>query len=136
MIKSIGTARMHGARSPEQLITIHRETLERVSQAQGIEIEPHTITDPIYAYINHGIWVLLCECMAGVYVHPEWPEARCMGCGAVYTNVQVPGIVERVMIEEALLKRPLSANRNWRTGETVADLEAENVLHGVRGGRP
>lgn len=34
-------------------------------------------------------------------------------------------------IERLLLARPVPATRNWEPGETVHDLLAENVMHGI-----
>lgn len=38
------------------------------------------------------------------------------------------------VIEALLVKRPDGRNRGWIAGQTVADLQAENALHGVHRG--
>jgi hypothetical protein len=65
------------------------------------------------------------------------PLMMCSNCfngtvGGLWRRVELPG--EMSQIEAALLVRPVPNNRNWRPGETVEDLIAENIEHGLPGG--
>lgn len=51
-----------------------------------------------------------------------------MDCG-YSADVQWPEFAETV--ERLLLLRPDSFTRNWQPGETVIDLWAENMTHGI-----
>ena len=90
------------------------------------------------AYMNHGRWVVdcaagdceavlfadrsVCECNdVSVCDHPSIP------CGVPIEAV-FPD--DRADIDWLMSRRPRRANRNWDT-ETVAELKAENLLHGV-----
>ncbi len=97
------------------------------NRAHGIEAEVHD-SIPVSARIESGFWVATCECGAGNGVHPEWERARCFACGAVH-RVRLPR--QWRAIEHVLLERPLSETRNWKPGETLAGLRAENREHGV-----
>ena len=96
----------------------------------------------IAAYMNHGRWVVMCpadDCVSGVRVtglqvrcdcndemvcdHPQIP------CGAL-VEIEMPNDGEE--ITRLLNLRPHRVNRNWTPSETVADLKAENLLHGVK----
>lgn len=50
------------------------------------------------------------------------------GCG-FRCPAQWPAQME--LIEQLLLVRPVAATRNWKPGEPVHDLLAENVMHGI-----
>jgi hypothetical protein len=99
------------------------------------------------AYANIGRWLADCpQCSAGVGVHPDWTESACLSCYHVFRSISVP-VVWRD-IETALALRPLQF-QNWFAGsvrarwypllvaadETVEELLAENLAHGI-GGAP
>lgn len=94
------------------------------SDARVIEVQ-----DPVAAYINHGRWVIDCDCGAGNMVEPEWHMAACLGCGAVRYNIILPSEEDRAKIEEVLNIRPRFVNRNWNPGETIEKLKFENIEH-------
>jgi hypothetical protein len=52
----------------------------------------------------------------------------CWGCGA---EAEVVWPVNPAAIERLLLMRPLAQSRNWLPGETLHDLLAENIAHGI-----
>jgi len=79
---------------------------------------------PLPAFVNHGRWVAVCPCGAGIGVDPDDPDAGCIECGRIY-RIDFPPPAQVRRIERALLLRP-EANQNWERGETVADLEREN----------
>ena len=92
------------------------------------------------AYMNHGRWVVHCsaaDCRAALRAPADrcdcQDEAVCdhpqIPCGATITTMMHRDSRE---IERLLDLRPKRVNRNWNPGETVADLKAENVTHGVR----
>jgi hypothetical protein len=87
-----------------------------------------------YAYVNHGRWVVECPvCGGGERVptaegSPTTILCQVPACG---TELGVIFPEKRAQIESVLLLRENLVNRNWSPGETVADLEAENVEHGV-----
>jgi hypothetical protein len=85
---------------------------------------------PLEAYVNHGRWVVKCECEG---CELAWEEGwfMCRSCFNAkhkhkYRRVIFPG--NRRQIEGLLLLRPL-LNRNWRSNETLAFLRAENKEH-------
>lgn len=52
----------------------------------------------------------------------------CGHCGQI-SSVVFPQ--DRSDIELELARRPVIENRNWLSSESLADLKAENLLHGV-----
>ena len=131
MITEILTAKaMYRVRSLDQMRQRHADILAK-NRARGFPVEAHTDARPIVARVNHGRWLVDCvACGSGAGVDPDWPEARCFGCGAIYTSVVLPP--DRVAIETVLVKRPRLDTRNWEPGETADTLRAENVERGVR----
>ena len=90
----------------------------------------------VAAYMNHGRWVIDCPaCNTGWLVRPETPSLLVDGRGGVHHGckcgdvliVQFPA--EKMAIEEQVEKRPNLINRNWRAGETIADLRLENAAY-------
>lgn len=129
MITNILTAEQHNARSPRELRERHEHFLRLRKQKRGVDTVPHDVAEPISARVNHGQWVLMCSCGAGVLTHPAWRVGRCFSCGAVYTDVVFPDDVAAV--EAALVRRPLMENRNWVPGETAEGLQQESLDNGV-----
>jgi hypothetical protein len=86
----------------------------------------------VYAEVNQGRWVVVCECGAAQLASKTDPRFFCIGClnetnackwRPVIFPADVPGI------EAALLPRP-TTNANALPGETVTDLLAENEVNG------
>lgn len=98
-------------------------------KAYGEDVVEETVTEQMPARIELGRWIFDCACGSGVAAHPEWADARCMGCGRIYASVAFPE--DRPEIEAVLLRRPAEKNRSWSAVETLADLVAENVNHGI-----
>jgi hypothetical protein len=95
----------------------------------GLALEP-----PAYAEVNHGRWIAKCPfgCGGAEMVDFDRPSFFCCGCRNTPTfNRPVIVVVpeNREAIEAVLLKRPEHPNRNWRPGETLDDLIAENEAH-------
>jgi len=85
---------------------------------------------PLKAFVNHGNWLVQCECGGAEKV---WEEGwmMCMSClnaahGHKYRRTVFPKARKR--IEALLMMRPVS-NRNWYPGETISTLEGENEQH-------
>jgi hypothetical protein len=130
MVKNVlGIDAMQSVRNPHELRAKHQGMLAR-QRSRGIDAHEHIVTTHLFARIEHGRWIADCACGSGVNVQPGWPEARCLGCGAVYSDVVFP--LNRAAIEAVLVKRPGLANRNWWPSESLEDLERENDAHGVR----
>lgn len=89
---------------------------------------PWDADEPIAAYVNHGRWVVACVCRTGLAASREWGLACCPHCGARW-RAAFPADADE--IERALLARPLRETQNWSPGETLADIERENAVHGV-----
>lgn len=92
-----------------------------------------------YAYLNHGRWVVECprDGCANAYLARTAPKrCECVSVEVCTHSEQCDQIIDvvtpdnRRAIELAVSTRPY-ANRNWRPGETVELLEAENIEHGV-----
>ena len=86
----------------------------------------------VRAYMNWGRWVV--DCPAGCGGAELASSNRCASCGEEY-RVDFPP--ERQAIERLLALRPetkkgVASHRNWRPGETLADLRRENIEHGVK----
>ena len=79
-------------------------------------------------FVVDGKWIVVCACGDAPMASPEWDEARCFGCGAIYRGLVWPA--DRLEIESMLLRRP-AAVRTWLPGETVDDLREQNLSHGV-----
>lgn len=96
---------------------------------------PDAVIGVVAAYVSEGRWVADCpaKCGGALLVTPSDPWYLCVDCGAGWTRVVFPGA--RIAIEALLMKRSLIAgvpkSRNWLVGETVADLVAENLVHGL-----
>lgn len=119
-----------GVMSLKELQDKHQVELAK-KRARGLPVVEHRVTAPQMALVNHGRWIIHCPCGSGVAVDVDLPEARCFGCGAIYTSVTFPP--DRVAIEAELVKRDRFDARNWLPGESVDDLRADRVVHqGVR----
>ena len=111
----------------------------RTKARQTLAKRPLILKQPIdeggmlYAYVNHARWVVDCpNCNSA---ETAWEDGYFM-CSECH-NSDVGGKLKRVVmpinrkgIENALsVRQPL--NRNWFINETLDDLIAENIKHGV-----
>ena len=80
------------------------------------------------AYVNHGRWVVDCECNGAGLTSPSFKVSCCFDCGRVYTNIKFPQQVKK--IEETLLARYNQTSRNWK-GESLQVLLDENTKYEV-----
>lgn len=101
-------------------------------QAFGAKLGPKDTA--IAAYINHGRWVVECpDCCGAQFACPDDPRFMCNNCANAMNDGMwrpVLWIKDRAKIEVLLKPRPVE-NQNWRPGETLADLKAENKQFGV-----
>jgi hypothetical protein len=83
-----------------------------------------------------GRWIVRCPSCAGAeYADPLHPIFMCCSCfnreyGHQWLKVAFPA--DRSEIERLLLLRS-ARNRNWSKDETVEQLAAENLQHGIGG---
>lgn len=87
-------------------------------------------SSPLNAYVNHGRWLVKCECGGCEYA---WEEKlfMCQSCwnsGHKHKLRRVAFPLYRKAIEMMLAQRPL-INRNWKPGETIDRLRKENREH-------
>ena len=95
----------------------------------------------VLAEINHGRWIANCpnpDCGGALVVTAADPIFLCTECGNETNDGKPFNVVlppNRAAIEAELMKRPLLARkpkaRNWKPGETVADLRRENRERGI-----
>lgn len=83
------------------------------------------------ARINHGRWIVDCDCGDGALTRPDWRLACCAACGRVYRRVDFPEAQEA--IARILLLRPRREDQNW-SGEPAEALADENEAHGLARG--
>lgn len=94
-------------------------------------LKPTTDTAaPLIAEVNHGRWIVICECGGA---EKMWEEGcfMCQSCYNAGHRHQYRKAVfprQRRQIEAILGVRPLP-NRNWRPGESLAKLQRENAEH-------
>lgn len=91
------------------------------------------VGSPVIAYINAGRWLARCECGGCEFVDLEQPLFMCCSCwnagvGHRWRVVRLPRA--RAEIEAVLLARP-KENRHFADGDTVEQLRALNVAHGL-----
>ena len=85
----------------------------------------------VNAYANRGRWVAECfYCPQAVSLEKMQPGFRCPDCDAA-NEVEWPSVDMVRGVERLLLMRPSPKNQNWLPGETLHDLLAENLEHGV-----
>jgi hypothetical protein len=91
----------------------------------------------VEAFVNDGRWLVKCPmdgCGGAQLASRKDPRFYCNEClnaGALGYWLRVTWPDDADEIEEVLRHRPLTTQQNWRPGETVADLRAENDEHGV-----
>lgn len=95
-----------------------------------------TADEPLAACINHGRWVVKCECGGAQLASADDPRFFCVSClnerqGGKWRRVTWPK--NRRVIEKVLRER-FTENANWLPGESVEQLRAENIENGVSNG--
>ena len=98
------------------------------SKAFGGAYETTRNRKRVLAYANHGRWVADCPCNGAEVVEPG-EDMLCGSC-AMTSSVQFPDEKTVAGIEAALGQRPV-LHRNWDPDETVDELVAQNIEHGL-----
>ncbi len=96
----------------------------------------NTTVEPRKVRVHKGRWVIDCPCWGAQYACRTDHRHFCPDCcnrdaGGGWVPVIWPAPFEVELIEALLLARPDPATRNWIPGESAADLQAENVEHGI-----
>ena len=96
--------------------------------------------DPVVAIINSGRWQGLCpDCGGGEYLNLDEPVFWCCSCANVGNGhrprpVTFPAEAEAIVAVLLERKGPVlpggHSPRNWEPGQTVAVLQAENLVQG------
>ena len=141
---------------PDMILTLRtgQRTLDKTFQGLGFRgyllkiresngIEPaglpadDAVSGEIDAHINHGRWIVECGvCHTAVLMDDQDLVFYCPGCGTdgQWRRVIMPDPTERAEIERLLLLRQgwhdKAPTRNWTPGNTLADLQRENLQHG------
>lgn len=79
-------------------------------------------------------WVVECPWCAGAIVVNPGSWYLCVECLNADNSGKVARIIDppdRTEVERLLNLRPNFQNRNWLTGETVENIRAENIAHGI-----
>lgn len=125
-------------RAPLAEVVLHPRSIHQRNAARyGVKLKDLTDVDetPIKARLNHGRWIAECpDCKGAEFVHVDEPLFLCANClnaavGNKWRTVTVPN--NRVSIERIMLARPMPMNRNWKPGETLGRLKAENRERGL-----
>jgi hypothetical protein len=92
--------------------------------------------DETRAFVIRSNWVVECpHCNNACLAEPDalfaCPDCLMQGNDHKPCRIVMPDA--RTQIEEILIKRPDPMTRNWLLSETVDDLRAENVEHGIGG---
>ncbi len=111
------------------MLTADNHTRKRIETILGKAGVSTFQGETIRARIEAGSWLADCPCKGAQYVR-RGEQMLCGDCGADH-DVEFPPPKKQERIEHLLGLRPNQVNRNWTPGETVEDLEAENIDHGV-----
>lgn len=116
--------------TPELYLGWHAAQLSRADVARQ-----ERRGDMLEARVEHGRWIVDCPVCSvagarvGMLTRPDWGLACCAECGGVYRCLVFPADYEAIV--RILLERPSRMTQNWRVPETAADLQRENVAHGI-----
>jgi hypothetical protein len=119
----------HAARSSKEYEQRQFEVLAKYRQ-RGMTIAPWEAPAGAVVIISGGTYVVVCTCGNAPVAAPEYDEARCLECGAVYHHLTWPPKEAVADIEDALLVRPRQ-HRHWKPGESVTTIKAENRANGL-----
>lgn len=120
-----------------RLTELIEKALRQRAGAGGIVILPtgDAETPRLSPQVGQGRWFVRCPwCPGATILVEEDPRFFCCDCcnaavGGRYLPVDLPPDIRE--IERVLMRRPDVMTRNWLPGETVADLDRENIEHGV-----
>ena len=129
----------HDYQHHEDVVSFMRRNF---SASHGGQVPPDIPLDlgtlsTLEAFVNDSRWIVACPtpgCGSAFIVDSRSPLYLCMFCGNSTTNgawLRVVFPQDKRSIETTLRRRPKLSNRNWLPSESVADLERENMEHGV-----
>ena len=116
----------HNVKDVESYRIVHTSVMKNA------EKDVYEIDTPREAYINHGRWVVNCECNGAGLTSREFGMTSCFDCGRVYNQIIFPENAQ--LIELALLDRRDQTETNWNIGESIELLKKDNSDHGVNDG--
>lgn len=112
----------------ERILSLCRAMLLAPPGREAVEPVAH-------ARVDAGRWIVNCPfCPAAYFAHPVERRSWCINCqnrGAGGRWVCVAWPDNWRAIESVLVVRPAPENRQWRPGDSVADLVALNVARGL-----
>lgn len=89
------------------------------------------VVPPTSARVNWGRWIADCTmCRSALALDPGLPGFVCWDCGA-HVEVIWPAAHVQAGVERILSLRPDPMTRNWSQPESLHDLWAENLEHGI-----
>lgn len=112
---------IHRAPTHAALVKAHTAAMRKKSLLTGLDFPLTPVDTPVAARIDANRWLIDCECGGAGGAHPDWPDARCFGCGRIYTRVRFPA--NRAAIEAELEKQAYEPMREWYPGDTIADIQ-------------
>lgn len=89
----------------------------------------------VQAEVNHGRWIVRCPwCNGAEGADRADRYFYCLGCqnvlaGGKRVPVRFPSAANE--LETLLARRPGEASRNWLPGQTLDEIRAENLEHGI-----
>lgn len=96
----------------------------------------------VEAVVNHGRWIAACpsdRCYGAVKLFDKTAvicdctdDYVCDHIGRCNQTITPLFPPHSTHIEDILIRRPKRTTRNWVPGETIEQLQAENLKHGVR----
>jgi len=99
----------------------------------GLKVNPRAV-----ARVSGSCWIADCPSGDGGAEFVNFTDLRffCCTCrnaawGGKALEVLPPDPAFRLQVEKVLLNRPDPDTRNWSPEESLADLKAENLTHGV-----
>jgi hypothetical protein len=97
--------------------------------------ESQALRVSVQAQVNDNRWLAVCpSCNSAQLTSKTDPRFFCIDClsadhGGQWVAVAWPDDIDG--IEAELVKRPVASTRSWEPHETVADLAAQNIEHGI-----
>jgi hypothetical protein len=144
MIPIVDARAFHSIDTPEEMAAYVEQDRPGFVELKGPR-ETSLADAHAVARINWGRW--LADCPAAPCANPVTGERA---GGAEYVSPGLPFMCQwcwnqeiagrfrevdfpaaREALEAELVKRDVADNRNWTPGETLADLQADNIVHGV-----
>lgn len=108
--------------------------LHRFGKGHALAGAGRAVGEAVEAYVNHGRWIVECpDCASALLACHTDARFLCYECGNIangghWRPVAFPRKAD--VIDQLLMARP-EKNRNWRPGETLKQLRAENTVMGL-----